>query len=253
MPVGHVLEVTELGVIRAVPGARQEILGIRNLRGQILPVADLASLLGDPRTTPAGLLLVAEAGGRQAGFAIDEVTGVSSLADPAEETESDLLMGATLSEGDLYRRHRRARDLRRAGEDQRHHRRPRWQRWGADTASAPDPGLDSSSSVTRRHGASIRWIRCCSRSSPGMRAPRLWIHCSARRTPSKVRLACSASTTSRPSLTPAKTSWRGCATRTSSRPGWPHRCCAPPGRCGLRSPAPERPLATSSTSWPPSG
>jgi chemotaxis signal transduction protein len=101
MPVGHVLEVTDLGVIRAVPGARQEILGIRNLRGQILPVADLASLLAIPRTTPAGLLLVAEAGGHQAGFAIDEVTGVSSLADPAEETESDLLMGATLSEGDL--------------------------------------------------------------------------------------------------------------------------------------------------------
>jgi chemotaxis signal transduction protein len=101
MPVEYVLEVAELGVVRALPGARREILGIRNLRGQILPVADLASLLGIPRSTPAGLLLVAEAGGRQAGFAIDEVTAVGSLAEPAEETESDLLMGATLSEGHL--------------------------------------------------------------------------------------------------------------------------------------------------------
>lgn len=101
MPVGHVLEVARLGVIRAVPGARREILGIRNLRGQILPVTDLASLLGIPRTTLAGLLLVAESGGRQAGFAIDGVMGVGRLADPAEETESDLLTGTTLSEGDL--------------------------------------------------------------------------------------------------------------------------------------------------------
>lgn len=101
MPVEHVLEVADLGVVRAVPGARREILGIRNLRGQILPVADLASLLGIPRPARAGLLLVAEAGGHLAGFAIDEVTDVASLADPAGETGSDLLMGATLGEGDL--------------------------------------------------------------------------------------------------------------------------------------------------------
>jgi chemotaxis signal transduction protein len=101
IPVDHVLEVAELGVVRAVAGARPELLGIRNLRGQILPVADLALLLGIPRTTPPARLLVAEAGGHQAGFAIDEVTGVGGLADPTEETESGLLMGATLSEGDL--------------------------------------------------------------------------------------------------------------------------------------------------------
>lgn len=101
MPVGYVLEVAELGVVRAVPRARPELLGIRNLRGQILPVADLALLLGITRTTPAGRLLVAEAGGHQVGFAIDEVTAVGPLPDPAEETESGLLIGTTLSEGDL--------------------------------------------------------------------------------------------------------------------------------------------------------
>ena len=35
------------------------------------------------------------------GFAIDEVSMVGDLADPAEETESDLLVGATLVESDL--------------------------------------------------------------------------------------------------------------------------------------------------------
>jgi chemotaxis signal transduction protein len=101
MPVEHVLEVAGLGQVRAVPGARPELLGVRNRRGQILPVADLALLLGIPRTAPPGRLLVAEAGGRRAGFAIDEVSGVGELADPAEETESGLLVGAAFSEGDL--------------------------------------------------------------------------------------------------------------------------------------------------------
>jgi two-component system chemotaxis response regulator CheV len=109
MPVEHVLEVAELGQVTAVPSARPELLGVRNVRGQLLPVADLARLLGITRTAPPGigqtaqpgLLLVAEAGGKQAGFAVDEVSGVGELADPAEDTESDLLAGAVLSEGDL--------------------------------------------------------------------------------------------------------------------------------------------------------
>ena len=105
MPVEHVREVSELGRVEAVPGARPELLGIKNVRGQILPVVDLAGLLGlAARSTtgaPPGRQLVAEAGGRQAGFAIDEVSDVGVLPDPAEEAESDLLMGATLADGEL--------------------------------------------------------------------------------------------------------------------------------------------------------
>ena len=101
MPVEYVLEVAELGQVRPVPGARPELLGVRNLRGRILPVVDLALLLGIPRTAPPARLLVAEAGGRRAGFAIDKVSGVGELADPAEETESGLLAGAVIGEGAL--------------------------------------------------------------------------------------------------------------------------------------------------------
>ena len=101
MPVEYVLEVADLGQVRAVPGARPELLGVRNLRGRILPVVDLALLLRIPRTAPPARLLVAEAGGCRAGFAIDEVSEVGELPDPAEETESDLLVGALFGEGDL--------------------------------------------------------------------------------------------------------------------------------------------------------
>jgi chemotaxis signal transduction protein len=101
MPVEHVREVAELGQVRAVPRARRELLGVRNLRGQILPVVELAVLFGIPRTLPPSRLLVAAAGGRRAGFAIDAVNGVGELGDPTEETESGLLMGAILGGGDL--------------------------------------------------------------------------------------------------------------------------------------------------------
>jgi chemotaxis signal transduction protein len=113
MPVEHVLEAAGLGRVRAVPGARRELLGIRTLRGQILPVVDLARLLGVHRTSAPTRLLVAEARGFRVGFAIDEVNGIGDLGDlaelgetgelgmPAEGIESGLLAGATLSDGEL--------------------------------------------------------------------------------------------------------------------------------------------------------
>jgi chemotaxis signal transduction protein len=101
IPVENVLEVAELGDLAVVPGARPEALGVRNLRGQILPVFDLAALFGVQRPDVPQRLLVAESGGRRAGFAIDEVSDVGELPEPAEETESDLLVGAALAGDDL--------------------------------------------------------------------------------------------------------------------------------------------------------
>lgn len=97
----NVLEVAGLGEVTPVPGAPREIVGVRNLRGKILPVIDLAALLGTRRTEPPARLLVAESDGRQAGLAIDEVTEVGEFAHPVEEAESALLLGTMLEEGDL--------------------------------------------------------------------------------------------------------------------------------------------------------
>jgi len=97
----NVLEVARLGEVTPVPGGPVQILGVRNLRGKILPVIDLAALLGTRRTGPAARLLVTESDGRQAGLAIDEVTGVGELADPADEAESALLAGTLLEDGEL--------------------------------------------------------------------------------------------------------------------------------------------------------
>ena len=101
MPVEHVLGVADIGQISAVPRARPELLGLWNRRGRILPVVDLAQLLGVTRTGPPQRVLIAEARGHQACFVIDEVSEIGELGDPGEETDSDLLAGATLAGGDL--------------------------------------------------------------------------------------------------------------------------------------------------------
>ena len=115
VPVGSVLEVVPLGEVTAVPGSRSEVLGVLNVRGQILAVADLAPVLGLRRTVPAEralvtepagrpagfVMMVAESAGRQAGFVIDEVTEVGELSDPTEPTQSPMLTGATLAGGEL--------------------------------------------------------------------------------------------------------------------------------------------------------
>lgn len=108
VPVEHVLEAAELRQVRAVPGTRRELLGVSNLRGQILPVVDLAAALGVhsgvQRAAPPHRLLVTEARGFQVGFAVDEVSGIGGLGgptEPAPATGPGLLLGATLSEGEL--------------------------------------------------------------------------------------------------------------------------------------------------------
>ena len=100
MPVEYVLEVAELGQVRPVPGARPELLGVRNLRGRSCRWSTSRGCWGSRgrRRRPACWSRRPGAGRR---FAIDEVSGVGELADPAEESESGLLAGATIGEGDL--------------------------------------------------------------------------------------------------------------------------------------------------------
>jgi purine-binding chemotaxis protein CheW len=100
LPVADVLEVAELGDVAPVPGAGAAVLGVRNLRGQVLPVVDLATVLelsaGDPER-----IVIAERGGLRAGLAVDAVVGVEELPEASEEVDSRHLAGAALSDGAL--------------------------------------------------------------------------------------------------------------------------------------------------------
>jgi purine-binding chemotaxis protein CheW len=101
LPVAHVLEVADLGTLAPVPGAPPSVLGVRNLRGQVVPVIDLATVLGTARAQEVEKLVIAEESGRRAGFAIAEVTDVAELPGTVQDTESPYLSGSALVESDL--------------------------------------------------------------------------------------------------------------------------------------------------------
>ncbi|HEY6479905.1 MAG TPA: chemotaxis protein CheW [Streptosporangiaceae bacterium] len=101
VPVQSVLEVVCPGPVTPVPGSAAELLGVLNLRGHVLAVADLARILGLRAAVPPARMLIAESGDLRAGFAIDDVSEVGELGEPTEPAESQLLAGATLAGGDL--------------------------------------------------------------------------------------------------------------------------------------------------------
>ena len=101
VPIENVLEVAELGSLSALPGDGAGVLGVRNLRGQVLPIFDLARVLAIPADAAQPRVVVAEHAGRLAGLAVDEVTDVAAPAGEAEQAEADYLSGAFLEEGEL--------------------------------------------------------------------------------------------------------------------------------------------------------
>jgi purine-binding chemotaxis protein CheW len=100
LAVEDVLEVAELGDVTPVPGAGAAVLGVRNLRGQVLPVVDLATVFELP-PTQSERIVIAERGGLRAGLAVDAVAGVEELPDASEEVDSPHLVGAALADGAL--------------------------------------------------------------------------------------------------------------------------------------------------------
>lgn len=96
VPVEQVLEVADLGELAPVPGAQRAVLGVRNLRGQVLVVVDLATVLGIERNGPGQRLVITEDQGRRAGLVIDEVIDVGDLAGAVQESESEYLFGGTI-------------------------------------------------------------------------------------------------------------------------------------------------------------
>jgi purine-binding chemotaxis protein CheW len=101
LPVDDVLEVAEYGEVAPVPGAPATVLGVRNLRGNVLAVLDMAVVFNIERAGSPQRIAVVEQEGRKAGLAVDSVIGVEHLPEASEEVESRYLTGAALTEGAL--------------------------------------------------------------------------------------------------------------------------------------------------------
>jgi purine-binding chemotaxis protein CheW len=101
LPVTDVLEVANIGDITPVPGAVSAVIGLRNLRGTVITVVDLAAVMELSTTEPRQRIVVAEEGGRQVALAVDSVVGVEPVPQPSETVESPHLVGAALIDGSL--------------------------------------------------------------------------------------------------------------------------------------------------------
>jgi purine-binding chemotaxis protein CheW len=75
LAVGVVAEVLELGTTTRVPRAPQWIVGLCNLRGQVLPIVDLAEVLGIAHEAPTKLL-VADLEGKRLGLGVGAIGDV---------------------------------------------------------------------------------------------------------------------------------------------------------------------------------
>jgi len=76
-PLGEVVELLTFPSMTRVPGAKSWVLGVANVRGNLLPVMDLSGFLYDRATvlTKRSRVLVLKQGGVFAGLLVDEVIG----------------------------------------------------------------------------------------------------------------------------------------------------------------------------------
>lgn len=101
LPAEHVPEVATMGELTRVPGAPARLLGVRNLRGEVLPVVDLARALGVHDAGEPTRVVVAESGDLRAGLAVEAVEDVGELPDFVEGSDNALVHGAAMVDGGL--------------------------------------------------------------------------------------------------------------------------------------------------------
>ncbi len=93
MDLGHVSEVFEVDSITPVPGAPSTLIGVANLRGAVIPLADLRPSLGLSATDSSlKFAVVVRHGSQQIGILVDTVPEIRTvrqdefLAAPAQGT-----------------------------------------------------------------------------------------------------------------------------------------------------------------------
>ena len=75
----HVREVFELESITPVPGMPLSLVGVANLRGTVVPLADLRPALGVAASTAPKYAVVVRHGAQQVGILIDEVPEIRTI------------------------------------------------------------------------------------------------------------------------------------------------------------------------------
>jgi purine-binding chemotaxis protein CheW len=101
LDVAQVREVEERGPITPVPGAPPAVLGVRSLRGAVLPVIELSVALGLRDVDPGEYVVIVEDGDLVAGLAVHEIIGVEPLPEVLDVIGEDGLVGRALVDEEL--------------------------------------------------------------------------------------------------------------------------------------------------------
>lgn len=102
LAVDDVLEVGTVSEPAPLPGAPPAVVGLQNLRGDVVPLVDLASLVGAGSPARGDTMVVVEEGGRRAALVVDAVLDVAPLEEEgpsrneAAPLRSSVLVGGSL-------------------------------------------------------------------------------------------------------------------------------------------------------------
>jgi purine-binding chemotaxis protein CheW len=95
LPIGELAEIAKPLVTTPVPRTTDFVIGIGNVRGNVIPVIDLARRLRLPvrPVGPSSRVLIVRSGGEAHGLLVDEVHDVLSIAPEAFEPPPGALAG----------------------------------------------------------------------------------------------------------------------------------------------------------------
>lgn len=96
LDIRQVLEITRPAAVVPVPGAPAFVEGITNLRGQVIPVINLARRLGlgnGGGEAAASRALIVEAGGVKAGLLVDDVAEVLRVSQDSVKPPPAMAVG----------------------------------------------------------------------------------------------------------------------------------------------------------------
>lgn len=98
LAVAGVSEIATLGPITPVPGAPAAVLGVWNLRGDVIAAIDLGVAIGlGPAPEPSRIVVV-EDGDLRGGLVVDAVVDVTVLPDALEPVDSEYLSAMVMIE-----------------------------------------------------------------------------------------------------------------------------------------------------------
>ncbi|MGQ9534478.1 MAG: chemotaxis protein CheW [bacterium] len=91
LDIKKVREVTELPAIVPVPKSADFLLGLANIRGEVVPIISLRRRLGLAGDELCKLSLIVEESGRTAGLRVDELLGTKKINEKNINKNSELL------------------------------------------------------------------------------------------------------------------------------------------------------------------